>query len=262
MAAVEREADKSFDPKVVDVLKRRYIELERLARSARPDPWRLSTDLQIEKGAAPAAGFASAGDTDVALRSRSVRQPCNRSDRSPLENLLASANSIEPVLTVDETLTLFASRLAPVVPFDSLALYFRQHDTLTTAFFSGKHGAMMEPLRIPVGQGLTGWVAQTNRPILNGNPAVEPGWKEPGNLRSALAIPLQTHNGSVGVLTLYSCVENGFNSEDLEYLCRVSPALTLYVERNISAPNADTSGFHTFLTETTPAAHQALRHVT
>jgi hypothetical protein len=39
--------------------------LEHMARSTQADPWRLSTDIHIEKGDAPAAGFASAGDTDA-----------------------------------------------------------------------------------------------------------------------------------------------------------------------------------------------------
>src|SRR5579862_8747029 len=65
MAAVERESGRSYDPKVVEVLKRLYIELEHAARSSQPDPWRLSTDIQIENGDAPAAGFASVGDTQT-----------------------------------------------------------------------------------------------------------------------------------------------------------------------------------------------------
>src|SRR5205807_637225 len=53
MAAVEREAGRAFDPRVVEVLKRRYIELEQLAKLGSVEPWHLSTDIHIERGDAP-----------------------------------------------------------------------------------------------------------------------------------------------------------------------------------------------------------------
>src|ERR1700716_639585 len=59
MAHVVREAGKSFDPRVVEVLHRRYVELEQLARAHPPKiPAKLSTDVKVERGSAPAAGFA------------------------------------------------------------------------------------------------------------------------------------------------------------------------------------------------------------
>src|SRR5580658_1490294 len=55
---VQEEAGKAFDPRVVEVLARRYVELEHKAKSADPAAKaKLSTDLKIERGAAPAAGF-------------------------------------------------------------------------------------------------------------------------------------------------------------------------------------------------------------
>src|SRR6202050_723576 len=61
MARVADEAGKSFDPGVVEVLQRRYIELEKLARSQPAKvPAKLSTDVKVERGSAPASGFAEA----------------------------------------------------------------------------------------------------------------------------------------------------------------------------------------------------------
>ncbi len=56
------ESGKSFDPRVVDVLARRYVELEAMA-SGTIRMRRLSTDVKIERGDAPAAGFESAAET-------------------------------------------------------------------------------------------------------------------------------------------------------------------------------------------------------
>jgi putative methionine-R-sulfoxide reductase with GAF domain len=140
---------------------------------------------------------------------------------------------------MDETLGLFAARLAQNIIFDDFALYVGQNDVLLPAFVTGKHRPAIEPLRIPLGQGVTGWVAQASRSILNGNPAVEPGWTEPETLLSALAIPLETSAGSVGVLTLYGAAENGFRSDDLKFLGRsdvVTKMQSLSV-CNLSAPD-------------------------
>jgi putative methionine-R-sulfoxide reductase with GAF domain len=164
-------------------------------------------------------------------------------DCTRLENLLASAHSAEPVLTMDETLALFAARLAQNITFDDLALYERQNDILLPTFVTGKHRSSIEPLRIPVGQGVTGWVAQANRTILNGNPSVEPGWTESSTLLSALAVPVESPEGLVGVLTLYSGIENGFRSEDLKLLSRLSSALSPFVKRNTHPAPANSTGF-------------------
>src|SRR6266704_1638173 len=59
MTRVVQMSGTSFDPKVVDVLKRRYIELEQIAQTqsmSMTTPG-LSTHMRIERGLAPAAGF-------------------------------------------------------------------------------------------------------------------------------------------------------------------------------------------------------------
>ena len=59
MAKVASEAGTSFDPKVVAILQRRYVELEKLAhKQPAKTPAKLSTDIKVERGLAPAAGFA------------------------------------------------------------------------------------------------------------------------------------------------------------------------------------------------------------
>src|ERR1700731_4109339 len=60
MAKVAADAGKSFDPRVVAILQRRYTELEKLA-NAQPlqAPPKLSLDIKVERGLAPDAGFAN-----------------------------------------------------------------------------------------------------------------------------------------------------------------------------------------------------------
>ena len=63
MATVASEAGTSFDPKVVAILKRRYIELEKMANEQPLQaPPKLSTDSKVQRGAAPDAGFAESAE--------------------------------------------------------------------------------------------------------------------------------------------------------------------------------------------------------
>src|SRR5690349_3493075 len=63
MLRVASESGTSFDPSVVGILNRRYVELEHLAREhPLKAPPKLSTDLKVERGLAPAAGFAESAD--------------------------------------------------------------------------------------------------------------------------------------------------------------------------------------------------------
>jgi putative nucleotidyltransferase with HDIG domain len=60
MRWVADQAGKAYDPKVVGLLKTSYKELEGIVRlqSQLPDRQKLSTDLKVERGKAPANGFA------------------------------------------------------------------------------------------------------------------------------------------------------------------------------------------------------------
>src|SRR5207302_9851792 len=57
MQRVRADSGSSFDPRVIDVLQRRYREFEELARKETGGKSTLSTDVRVEHGASPAAGF-------------------------------------------------------------------------------------------------------------------------------------------------------------------------------------------------------------
>jgi len=56
---VVSESGKAFDPRIVEIICRRAVELEKMARAqpAEVEPVKLSKDLKIERGLAPDAGF-------------------------------------------------------------------------------------------------------------------------------------------------------------------------------------------------------------
>src|SRR5664279_5755595 len=57
MAVVVAESGKGYEPRIVKILQENYQEWERLARSTEPRGKRLSKDVTIAKGDAPAAGL-------------------------------------------------------------------------------------------------------------------------------------------------------------------------------------------------------------
>jgi len=224
MAKVASEAGSSFDPRVVGILQRRYVELEKLANEQPfQAPPKLSTDIKVERGLAPDAGFAEsekapASKLEPVQDYSTVMAAARQQARTLSEFGLGQGAS----LSLDDMLSLLAVRVKKLVPHDSVAVYVLRNELLTPEFVSGDNFRLFSTLRIPIGEGLSGWVAQNSKPILNGNPSVEPGYlSDPSKfsiLRSALAVPLDGTSGVVAVLALYRIDQDAFTREELSVL--------------------------------------------
>jgi putative nucleotidyltransferase with HDIG domain len=215
MAHVERDSGKAFDPRVVAALKSRYIELEQLARLQEPEERRvLSVDVKVDRGAAPDAGFAPAETGSNGFSKPPVSVP------SP-----AFTTQSEEGITLEETLSAAAIRLRHILPYDAVAVYMITNGVLKPHFVLGENIRQLSGLRVRVGNGLIGWVAETGNSIVNGNPTVEPGFMESIQgavvLRSALAAPLLDGTRVVGVLALYRLEPDAFTNDHL-HLIQVS----------------------------------------
>jgi putative nucleotidyltransferase with HDIG domain len=221
MAKVASESGTGFDPGVVAILQRRYVEWEKLARlQPLQVPPKLSTDIKVERGLAPAAGFA-----DAAEASQATPQAVDSGDRlaaarRQAQNLAEISRGVKGSLSLEDTLSLLSARLKRLVPHDSMAVYLCKNNLLIAEFVSGENFPLFSSLKIPLGEGLSGWVAQNHKPILNGNPSVEPGYlNDPTKysvLRSALAVPLEGKAGIAAVLALYRARQDAFTREDLQ----------------------------------------------
>jgi GAF domain-containing protein len=129
--------------------------------------------------------------------------------------------------------SLLCARLRQVVPHDCVAIYVLQADRLKAAYVQGENSRSFSSLEIPLGQGLSGWVLENNKPIVNGNPGVEPGYLNDTTkfttLRSALAIPLRPPGGMRAVLALYALEREAFSKAQLEILLALEPKLAMEV---------------------------------
>jgi putative nucleotidyltransferase with HDIG domain len=212
---VQKESGKAFDPRVVEVLSRRYVELERKAKaSAMGQRDKLSTDIKVERGAAPAAGFE---ETTADLMN--IHRAVEGSDESAILELLDEQfNGGTP----SQVFAALCHHLSGAIPYDVLAIYGRQGDRLVPEFLDGDARPQFASLAIPLGMGLAGWVAEHHKAIINGNPSVEPGYlNDPtkfSTLGSALAVPLEFPGGPCGVLSLYRRERNAFRKSELSLL--------------------------------------------
>ncbi len=236
MAKVVADAGKAFDPKVVAILRRRYIELEKMANEQPLQaPPKLSTDIKVERGLAPAAGFAESADVD-AKTSAPVGHVTALilAARQQSREILGLSRQPGSPLSAEDILSLLAVRLKTLVPHDSLAVYCPENGTLVAQFVSGENFRMFSSLRIPDGEGLSGWVAQNHKAILNGNPSVEPGYlNDPtkfSTLRSALAVPLEGTSGVAAVLALYRAGQDAFTADDLRVVEAIGAGLGIAIE--------------------------------
>lgn len=240
MDKVESESGKAFDPRVVAALKARYIELEQLAKAQEPEERpKLSTDVKVHRGAAPDAGFGVSTPATGTSHAALVSAPSNGTNATLfLETFMRLSGES---LTPEEQFSAAAVDLARLVPYDGLALFAGDDSVLRPCFVLGYNARQLSSLRIRRGKGLAGWVAETGNPIVNGNPAVEPGFASPKKslqLRSALAIPVE-HNGSVvGVLALYRRDSEAFAAEDLRLVqaagANLSSAFYAFLEQRPS----------------------------
>src|ERR1700686_415693 len=236
MAKVASESGTSFDPRVVEILERRYVELEKLANEQPLQaPPKLSTDIKVERGLAPAAGFAES-EKSVAESLRSAKDVAANlaAARQEAEALSEFGLKLGSALHLDDALALLAVRVKRLVPHDSMAVYVLRNKILVPEFVSGENFRLFSSLRIPMGEGLSGWVAQNNKPILNGNPSVEPGYlNDPtkySTLRSALAVPLEGTGSVVAVLALYRARQDGFSHQELSLLQATGSKIGLMIE--------------------------------
>ena len=221
MEMVAEQSGKAFDPEVVRILGKRHVELEQLARSSQLEDFSLSTDIKIERGAAPDAGFAQASD------SVQISQVLKASPKSAegWEDMTLVIEGMNGILARRDLFAILASRLRDLIPFDGLAIYARCGATLVPEHAAGAHAEILSSLEIHVGEGLSGWVARNRRAILNGNPSVDLG--EAAGLKSALAIPLEIDGNVTGVLTVFRAKADAFSAADLQHLTALGSHLAI-----------------------------------
>jgi len=269
-AAMDKVASLSgsaFEPRIVDVLQRRYRELDQMSHSrtsAQEEADIRAGDGPIELTDHPAATAekteltaTTPNDSDFLSSIASARQEA--------QTMFELSQDLGNSLSLGETLSVLSMRLRRMIPYDSMVVFLLKEGRLVPELVSGDNFRLLSSLNIAMGEGLCGWVAENRKPILNGNPDVEAGYvndpKKFTTLRSTLAVPLEGLNGVVGVLAMYRTDADAFAADHLRILLAVSSKIALSVENALKYQQAEDSATTDYLTGL-PNARSLFVHLT
>jgi diguanylate cyclase (GGDEF)-like protein/putative nucleotidyltransferase with HDIG domain len=251
MLEIVQHSGSHFDPSVVEILQRHCQDLERIAQetSACSASEKPVADVTVSANTAPAAGFETA------------QQNLSKGDflasivaaRYEAQALLEFSIHLGNSLSLYETLSVVAARCKKLVPYDAIAIYLARDEKLIPGYVTGDDFRMFSSLEIPIGEGLSGWVARNQQPIVNGNPSVESGYLNnpdvASSMSSALAVPLKDHDGELlGVLTLYRMPIDAFSSDHLRILLSISDKIGASIENAVKYQMATDSAAVDYLT--------------
>src|ERR1039458_5023043 len=253
MQMVASMSGSAFEPRVIEVLKRRHREMEIMVQSdsMTAEDATLSTDVRVEAGGEPAAGFE---------HSAPISSPANEADflssiasaRQEAQTMFELSQDLGNSLSLGETLSVLSIRLRKMIPYDSMAVFLLKDGRLVPELVSGDNFRLLSSLNIGLGEGLCGLVAEKRKPIVNGNPEAEAGYaSDPAKfttLRSTLAVPLEGLNGVVGVLAMYRTDRDAFSPDHLRILLAVSSKIALSVENALKYQQAEDSATTDYLT--------------
>ena len=250
MSTLMTEKGRSFDPRVVDIMERRYLELEEMVNAMESERRRLDIAPLVDRPAVPSSGFAEVAN-DAEIRATSFLTSII-SARQEAQLLFELAQTLGNSLSLKETLSVVAIRLKQMIPYESIVFFVCQEGMLIPEYVHGVDFDLFSSLRIPLGQGLSGWVARNEKPITNGNPAAETqhlaGPPRATTLQSALSVPLRGREGVAGVLTLYHRDKNFFTKDHLRMLLAGSSKLGVSVENALQYERAQSTASTDYLT--------------
>ncbi|HUL16719.1 MAG TPA: HD domain-containing phosphohydrolase [Terriglobales bacterium] len=247
---LKSEIGHSYDPRPTECIVRRYHELEAAVKVADGREKFFQLLPSTERRVVPSAGLAelpNAADIRAVSFLASIV-----SARQEAQMLFELAQTLGNSLSLRETLSVVAVRLKEMIPHESIVVYVCQDDKLVPKYVHGLDYEIFNTIQIPSGQGISGWVALNNKPIINGDPAAETKYlgnpKQVSVLQSALSIPLQGREKVAGVLTLYIREKQGFTPDHLRLLLAASSKLGLSVENALQFEQAEDTASTDFLT--------------
>ena len=252
MAVLQGEDGKAFDPRVIEVVRRLHLNSGQVVNSPAEQPEKkLWKKAKVDRGEAPGAGFQK---TKAAI---STGEPADflhaiASARGEGQMLFELSQELGNSLSLDETLSVLAVRLKRLIPHDSIAVFICTDGYLLPEYVLGENFRVFASLRIRLGEGLCGWVAENRKPIVNGNPLVEPGFLKGVDrsplLLSALAVPLEGVDRTVGVLGLYRRERDAFTGDHLRILLAISAKLGFSIENALKYEIIENSATTDYLT--------------
>lgn len=264
MAEVVKMAGRNYDPQVVELLHANYREWEPMTRPATNPRTKLSTNIRVERGESPATGLAASGESGAGLTRSTEFLSSIGAARHEAQVFFELTQDMGSTLALDEMLSIVALRLKKLIPHDSLAVYLKKDGELEPAFVAGDDFRLFSSLRIPLGQGLSGWVVTHQQAIVNGNPAMETSHladlSKDSKLQAALCMPLGDGENTTGVLALYSAAKDSFTQDHLRVVMMIGSKLSQSIQNSLVLRRAEDTSLTDYLTGL-PNARSLFHHL-
>src|SRR6476469_6838754 len=141
-----------------------------------------------------------------------------------LERLLEISSLLNATLKLDDLLATIMSSAAELTEAQtsSLMLLDEEGGELTVQGAPGAPGGAVVREHVPAGRGIAGWVVEHNEAAVVDDPKSDPRFyggmdeKTGFETRSILAVPMHTHDRTIGVLEVINKRGGGFDESDLK----------------------------------------------
>lgn len=225
-------AGSQFDPHLVNVFLRNLRRFEQEI-----DLNGFSYDLEsglLESG-------SSAKEGQAAMNYVEQIQSANRE----VFTLYSLARDFSSALDIDETLSLFTTKIEEFVPFDTCVVYLMDSDgeDATAVCTVGIHAELLKNKHVAPGEGVTGYALRQRKAVSNVDPALDFGFahKEIGHDYISMAsLPLVAENRLVGAISLYSCSLPNYEEEHMRLIETVSRIAADAIEKSLQHAQAET----------------------
>src|SRR5438105_2492741 len=138
----------------------------------------------------------------------------------------------------DELLELIIRETTSAIGTDVCSLYLlAPNERLLLTATNGLNENMVGKVTMKVGEGITGWVADSRRPAVVPDVSKEPHWKwVPGldedRFHSMASVPIESGPRLVGVINVQSTERREFNSGDIDFLRAIAGQVAGILERS------------------------------
>ncbi len=204
--ALQSNAGKKFDPKLVDIFLRHLREFE---------------------DALAVAGFSYSDEKNPRVENElSFVEQIKRVNREvfvqyDLTRVFRSIHGLR------ETLTLVVKKVKENVPFDTCAIYLydKSQGYAVAAHVVGKNDAFLKDRRIKPGEGATGYVLQKQEMVSQVNPGLDFSYyysEAAEEYTTMSSLPLMNEGKLIGALSLYSCELDYYDDEQIKLLQTIS----------------------------------------
>ena len=137
-------------------------------------------------------------------------------------------------MRLEDTLQGAADALAAQMKGTRVALLLLESESsvLRLAAGVGYPSELVGELRLKLGEGISGWVAQHGRPVMVPDVRFDPRYYQlDPNIRSELCVPLTAGPFIIGALNIASSQTNAFTGDDQRLLTTLASSLAVLVER-------------------------------